>query len=82
MVQVKIKRQNKLFGHLKFVKQAVQVCCETAIEQLPLPKQIKDVVEQRFDDKLGLVDDKHKSIEERLDKIESAIEIILDKLTR
>ena len=32
--------------------------------------------------RLGLVDDKHKSIEERLDKIESAIEIILDKLTR
>ena len=29
---------------------------------------------------IGLVDDKHKSIEERLDKIESAIEIILDKL--
>ena len=82
MVQVKIKRQNKLFGHLKFVKQAVQVVGETAIEQLPLPKQIKDVVEQRFDDKLGLVDDKHKSIEERLDKIESAIEIILDKLTK
>ena len=75
MVQVKIKRQNKLFGHLKFVKQAVQVVGETAIEQLPLPKQIKDVVEQRFDDK-------HKSIEERLDKIESAIEIILDKLTK
>tara|TARA_B100001778_G_C18236571_1_gene471373 strand:+ start:91 stop:306 length:216 start_codon:yes stop_codon:yes gene_type:complete len=71
-----------LFGHLKFVKQAVKVVEETAIEQLPLPKQVKDIVEQKLEDKIGLVDDKHKSIEERLDKIESAIEIILDKLTR
>jgi hypothetical protein len=71
-----------LFGHLKFVKQAVKVVEETAIEQLPLPKQVKDIVEQKLEDKIGLVDDKHKSIEERLDKIESAIEIILDKLTK
>ena len=71
-----------MFGHLKFVKQAVKVIEETAIEQLPLPKQVKDIVEQKLEDKIGLVDDKHKSIEERLDKIESAIEIILDKLTR
>ncbi len=71
-----------MFGHLKFVKQAVKVVEETAIEQLPLPKQVKDIVEQKLEDKIGLVDDKHKSIEERLDKIESAIEIILDKLTR
>lgn len=71
-----------MFGHLKFVKQAVKVVEETAIEQLPLPKQVKDIVEQKLEDKIGLVDDKHKSIEERLDKIESAIEIILDKLTK
>ena len=71
-----------MFGHLKFVKQAVKVVEETAIEQLPLPKQVKDIVEQKLEDKIGLVNDKHKSIEERLDKIESAIEIILDKLTR
>ena len=71
-----------MFGHLKFVKQAVKVVEETAIEQLPLPKQVKDIVEQKLEDKIGLVDDKHKYIEERLDKIESAIEIILDKLTR
>ena len=82
MVKVKTKRQNKLFGHLKFVKQAVKVVEETTIEQLPLPKQVKDIVEQKLEDKIGLVDDKHKSIEERLDKIESAIEIILDKLTK
>ena len=62
-----------MFGHLKFVKQAVKVVEETAIEQLPLPKQVKDIVEQKLEDKIGLVDDKHKSIEERLDKIESAI---------
>ena len=71
-----------MFGHLKFVKQAVKVVEETAIEQLPLPKQVKDIVEQKLEDKIGLVDDKHKSIEERLDKKESPIEIILDKLTR
>ena len=71
-----------MFGHLKFVKQAVKVVEETAIEQLPLPKQVKDIVEQKLEDKICLVDDKHKSIEERLDKIESAIEIILDKLTK
>ena len=71
-----------MFGHLKFVKQAVKVVEETTIEQLPLPKQVKDIVEQKLEDKIGLVDDKHKSIEERLDKIESAIEIILDKLTK
>ena len=71
-----------MFGHLKFVKQAVKVVEETAIEQLPLPKQVKDIVEQKLEDKIGLVDDKHKSSEERLDKIESAIEIIFDKLTR
>ena len=75
---MKIQRQNKLFGHLKFVKKAIKIVEETAIEQLPLPKQLKNVVEDKLEEKMGLVDDKHKSLEERLDKIEDTI----DRLTK
>jgi len=75
---MKIQRQNKLFGHLKFVKKAIKVIEETAVEQLPLPKQVKDVVENKLEEKMGLVDEKHKSIEDRLDSIEDK----LDRLTK
>ena len=75
---MKAQRQHKLFGHLKFVKKAIKVIEETAVEQLPLPKQFKNVVEDKLEEKMGLVDDKHKSLEERLDKIEDTI----DRLTK
>ena len=71
---MKIQRQNKLFGHLKFVKKAIKVIEEKVVDELPLPKQLKNVVEDKLEEKMGLVDDKHKSLEERLDKIENDIE--------
>ena len=71
---MKIQRQNKLFGHFKFVKKAIKVIEEKVVDELPLPKQVKDVVENKLEEKMGLVDDKHKSMEERLDVIEDKIE--------
>ena len=78
MAKMKPQRQHKLFGHLKFVKKAIKVIEEATVEQLPLPKQVKNVVENKLEEKMGLVDDKHKSLEERLDKIEDTI----DRLTK
>ena len=74
MDKMKTQRQHKLFGHLKFVKKAIKVIEEKVVDELPLPKQLKNVVEDKLEEKMGLVDDKHKSLEERLDKIENDIE--------
>ena len=80
-------KRSKLFGHMKRVKNAKKdkparkigkKIFKGLVDTLPVP----DIVKNQIDDKLNLTEKNHSDLEQRVTKLESDVERIINILKK
>ena len=80
-------KRSKLFGHMKRVKNAKKdkparkigkKIFKGLVDTLPVP----DIVKNQIDDKLNLTEKNHSELEQRVTKLESDVERIINILKK